>query len=313
MKKIPLLLLEFLAVICLITILIYFGVNKYNELFNNFPKYTVRFKDIDGLCIGAPVRLAGVHVGHVVRQELEDNKVLITFKVVNKKAKIPKGSTAGIESTGLAGSKSLEIKPPESENPGGAILQPVGPLRIDSIKEIISILSEATLDFSESVFSFLDKNAQDAGSNLKKTTEYIQKKTRELELSGERIENAGKNAIRKTKKVKEMVKETSDNIENIKKTMENIDPNEKMADSIDTIKTSTEKLTEFIEKGEARQKIQAMDGKLRKFNEKTAKLNEKINKIKNKELGYLNEFNESLKSTAEKMQKWIDSFEKKQD
>ncbi len=311
MKKIPFLLLETLIIIFLLSILVYFGINKYNSLFNDFPKYTVKFNDINGLEIGSPVRLAGVRIGHVVKQQLKGNKVSVTFKVVNKEAKIPKGAIAGIESSGLGGSKSLEIYPPTSKVQEGPLLQPVEPLRIDSLKEIINILSEASLDFSRTIYSFLNENAENAGAKLKNALKYLRQKSFRLQNSQQKIEESGKTAAEKTKIIKELVKETSDNIDTVRKNMSNLATSEEVKSGIHQLKETTENLADFVENGKAQQKLEELNVKVKNFNKKAKQLNEKVSKIKDRELDYIIEFNNSVKKIAEKMQKLVDSYEEK--
>lgn len=311
MKKISSFLFEFLTVIAFITILIYFGLNLYNSLFNDFSKYTVNFNDIDGLGIGSPVRLAGVRIGHVVRQELKDDKILVTFKIINKKTKIPKGTTAGIEFFGLGGSKSLELQPPSPDNKGEAEIKAVDPLRIDSLKEIINILSESTLDFSKAVFSFLNKNAQDAEKNLKNTSDLIKEKSRILQKTMPKVKKTGSDAAEKAAAIKNMLIETNNNIDNVKNTMGEIATKEEIKKGLNSLKDSTQNLIDFVETNEAKEKINELDLNVKNFNIKAKQLNEKISKIKDREVGYIKEFNQSLKTTVDKMHKLMDSINDK--
>ncbi len=312
MKKIPFLILEVCIVFSLISIIVYFGINKYNNLFNDLPKYEVKFNDIDGLDIGSPVRLAGVRIGHVVKQELKDNGVIITFKVINKNVAIPKNSTAGIEFFGLGGTKSLEIQPPQEDGaPDSPLLKPVNPLRFNSLMEMVNTLAEVTLDFSRSLFYFLDENAQDFGTIIKNAPFYLQQKSYELEKTGETIEEKSEQTIERTKEIKELVKETSDNLENVRKTLSNLATEEEIKNGIDQLKVTTENLADMIENGDAKKKIGTINDKIIVFNKKARELNKKIGKIKNREVGYLREFSDSLKKTADKMQKLIDSLEKR--
>ncbi len=311
MKKNPLLLIEIIAVVSILTILIYFGVNKYSSLFNNFPRYKVEFNDIDGLSIGSPVRLAGVHVGHVVKQELKGDKVLVTFKVINKNAKIPPGSRAGVEFYGLVGSKSIEIRPPDVIVAGDQLLKPVDPLRIERAKDLLNILSETTLDISEAILDFLDKNAENAGGKLKETSKAIKEKAKQFEHSGIIIEQNSRKTIDNTKKIKDLVKETSESIGHVKQVMGDFAGSEEVKDGINKLKETTDNIADFIEKDETQMKITELTQKMKNFNKKVKEVNEKIDGIKNRELGYINEFNESIQKTTVKMQKLIDALEKR--
>ena len=174
MKKILFLLLEVVVIVFLVSILILLGINKYNDSFNDFSKYIIKFNDIDGLCVGAPVRVAGLHSGHVVKQELKNNKIFVIFKITDKNIKIPEGSVASIEFTGLAGSKSLEIKPPETKSENGQEFYLIEPLRVNFFFEIQNIISETVLDFSRAMLDFFNQNET---TNLKNVSKDLKEKT----------------------------------------------------------------------------------------------------------------------------------------
>ncbi len=81
-----------------------------------------RYNRTDGLLVGDLVRLAGVDVGKVVDAQLDENfKAILTLEVKDDVI-IPDDSSASIVSTGLMGSKYIEIEPGGSEDaipPGG--------------------------------------------------------------------------------------------------------------------------------------------------------------------------------------------------
>ncbi len=311
MKKLRFLLLESLLIICLITILVFLGINKYNAMFNEFPQYAVKFNDIDGLSVGAPVRFAGLHVGHIVKQELKDHQLYITFKIINRDITIPDGSTVKIEFTGLVGSKSLEIKPPSEKWAGGSKIYPINPLRVNSLMDIFTILSESTLNFSNSIYSVINQNEKKIGNNLKNTTEYLKEKVILLEDSGEQFKNTKKQTIEKAKELKKTVTASGEKIGNVQQTISAFVMEGDIKNNIVKIKNSTENFSEFVKEGKAQEKINEISANVDNLDKKVKELNTGINKIKNKELGYINEFNDSVKSTTQKMQKLIDSSKEK--
>jgi|GEM_PF-2408318 len=310
MKKIPFIILEIVVIISLLAGLTYWGINKYNESYNHFPKYTVSFSDIDGLSIGSPVKFAGVHVGHVLEQKLKDNKVLVTFKIVDQDVDIPKGSRAGVEFTGMAGSRSLEIIPPETESSKGTRIAPIDPLRVNNLKEIFNMLAEATVNFSKGLYIFLNKNGDQANGTLKKASEYLEEKTVQLESTGEKIKQEGPKIAEQTKKIKEVMSETSENIEAVRNTIDTLATSEEVRNNFKKLQKSTGNLAEMINTGEANQKVEELNSKIQDFNVKVKQLNQSINKVKDREIGYIREFNESLQTTAKKMQEFIESGEK---
>ncbi|GBD41005.1 putative phospholipid ABC transporter-binding protein MlaD [bacterium HR39] len=83
------------------------------------------FDRVDGLEVGADVRVAGIRVGKVVDQFLdpETYRAVVVFTVKDD-VRLPKDSTAAVVSSGLLGSKYLNIVPGAEDahlGPGDAI------------------------------------------------------------------------------------------------------------------------------------------------------------------------------------------------
>lgn len=74
------------------------------------------FNRTDGLEIGSKVRMAGIDIGYVEDSVLDENfRATLTFKV-KENIEIPDDSSAAIVSTGVMGSKYIEIEPGGSED-----------------------------------------------------------------------------------------------------------------------------------------------------------------------------------------------------
>ena len=85
------------------------AVGKYYQL-------KARFGRTDGLLTGDLVRLSGVDVGRVIKADLDDEfKAVLTLEVKDD-VKIPDDSSASIVSSGLMGSKYIEIDVGSSED-----------------------------------------------------------------------------------------------------------------------------------------------------------------------------------------------------
>ena len=70
--------------------------------------------DIDGLIVGSPVNFMGVPVGHVTKLKIvNDDEIFVKFVIKDKSIKLPKGTIANVEFSGLGGSKSIELYPPD--------------------------------------------------------------------------------------------------------------------------------------------------------------------------------------------------------
>ncbi len=75
-----------------------------------------RFNRTDGLLVGDLVRLAGMNIGKVVNAKLDDNfKAILTLEIKDSVV-LPDDSSASIVSSGLMGSKYIEIEPGGSED-----------------------------------------------------------------------------------------------------------------------------------------------------------------------------------------------------
>ena len=81
-----------------------------------------RFGRTDGLLVGDAVRMAGVNIGKVVDARLDDHFNAIMTLDIKEGVQIPDDSSASIVSSGILGSKYIEIEP------GGSMdnLQPGG-------------------------------------------------------------------------------------------------------------------------------------------------------------------------------------------
>ncbi len=84
-----------------------------------------RFDRIDGLSIGADVRLAGVKVGRVINERIDPQtfQAIVTFSMQND-IKLPKDSSAQVTTAGLLGGSVLSVVPGGSNAtipPGGTV------------------------------------------------------------------------------------------------------------------------------------------------------------------------------------------------
>ncbi|RMF07570.1 MAG: outer membrane lipid asymmetry maintenance protein MlaD [Alphaproteobacteria bacterium] len=91
---------------------------------------TARFDRIDGLPIGADVRLSGIKVGTVVGQELDrDTYYAVVRFTVDNSVRLPEDTIAKITSEGLLGSNYLALDPGVSDvmlEPGDEIVDTQG-------------------------------------------------------------------------------------------------------------------------------------------------------------------------------------------
>ena len=104
--------LVWLAVVFTLCFIVFIGIYSYE---NSFETHSITIPDIDGMIVGSPVHLMGVPVGYVTKiRMLDEDEILVKFKISDKNIHILKGTIATVEFNGLGGSKSLELYPPDS-------------------------------------------------------------------------------------------------------------------------------------------------------------------------------------------------------
>ncbi len=78
--------------------------------------YNIYLQDVDGLIVGSPVRMMGIEVGHVTKIKPTNEEIYVKFIISDKNLKLPQGTKATVEFSGMAGSKSLEIYLPDKNS-----------------------------------------------------------------------------------------------------------------------------------------------------------------------------------------------------
>lgn len=100
----------------LVIILIFVSVSSLGFIFkekHNENDYQIFLQDVDGLIVGSPVRIMGIEVGHVTKIKPTKDEVYVKFIITNPEVYVPQGTSVTVEFSGMAGSKSLELYPPE--------------------------------------------------------------------------------------------------------------------------------------------------------------------------------------------------------
>ena len=103
----------FWLIILLIVSIVIFLCNIRNSKLDN--EYNIFMNDVDGLIVGSPVKAMGIEVGHVTKIKPLRDEVFIKFRITDKSVKIPQGTIATVEFSGMAGSKSLELYLPDKK------------------------------------------------------------------------------------------------------------------------------------------------------------------------------------------------------
>ena len=149
--------------------------------------HTLYFKDVDGIVVGSPVRFMGVVVGHVNNLEYKNGSINVKILITKRGIHFPKGTTANVQFTGLAGSKSIEIIPPSSDSVPYDIIMTENPLRVKDIFDysksftnaLLSIENQMELVSSESIYKIIQRTTvpyewTNIDNMLDKTTQQFQ-------------------------------------------------------------------------------------------------------------------------------------------
>jgi len=144
---------------CLLMGIKNYRYKKHSEL----KKYQIFMRDVDGLISGSPVRMMGVQIGYVESVNIVGDEVYVKFVLTQKDVTFPKGVIATVEFTGMAGSKSLEIYPPDSvSTASNKLIVPQRPKRLndalgllcDMFNQLGAMIQRGAY-FSEEVSKFL--------------------------------------------------------------------------------------------------------------------------------------------------------------
>lgn len=129
--------------------------SNYNKKINT---YQIFIPDVDGLINGSPVRIMGIQIGYVNQIDIVGDDVYVKFIITDKTAKIPAGSSVTVESSGLGGSKSLEIYPPEVSKPlSDKLIIVEAPKRIHDSFGMLNNMFSQIFVISYDVSHFFDK------------------------------------------------------------------------------------------------------------------------------------------------------------
>ena len=197
----------------LVIIAVFVSMTSVGKIFkekNDENDYQIFLQDVDGLIVGSPVRMMGIQVGHVVKIKPVKDEVYVKFILTDSEAYIPQGTSVTVEFSGMAGSKSLELYPPQNGksidksapviniNPPKRLHDAFGLLN-DMFKKLDSIIY-ATSDFGRKLkneeMDSLDFMKSSKGMNdfLRYSDEFLDESTQKAADIRKSIEGLKKNA-----------------------------------------------------------------------------------------------------------------------
>ena len=119
-----------------------FRIHRYQKA-REFPSYQIFMPDVDGMIVGSPVKYMGVHVGYIKTIKIINDNIYVRFVITKKDLNLPKGVIATVEFSGLGGSKSLELYPPDENTKTDKIIMVNKPKRLyDSLGLLYDMFSK---------------------------------------------------------------------------------------------------------------------------------------------------------------------------
>ncbi len=198
----------------LVIILFFVAISSTGIIFKDkYDKndYQIFLQDVDGLIVGSPVRMMGIEVGHITKIKPTSNEIFIEFVLTNKDVFIPQGTSATVEFSGLAGSKSLELYPPQKGD------------YIDKSTPVLSIEPPKRL---HDAMSLLNDMFKKLGSIIYTTSDFGNKLQYE-DLKTIKFENSNKNLTEFIQYSNEFLDESNIKATEMRKSIEGLKKNVK--------------------------------------------------------------------------------------
>lgn len=190
----------------LILSVVLLGVKHYRyEKHKELKHYQIFMPDVDGLISGSPVRMMGVQIGYVETVKIVGDEVYVKFVLTNNDVTLPKGIIATVEFSGMAGSKSLEIYPPDSTSlAANKLITVQSPKRLNDALGLLcdmfnqlGAMMQKSSHFSEEIMKYIPEPhaalEQERTNSLKQINEYLEDLSRKKIEILDKIKDGGKN------------------------------------------------------------------------------------------------------------------------
>lgn len=182
-------------------------ISRYNHR-KNFNTYQIFLPDVDGLISGSPVRLMGIQVGYVNQIDIVGEDVYVKFIITEPKVKVPYGSVATVEFSGLGGSKSLELYPPTEKPPSSSkFIIAESPKRIHDSFSMLNNMFDQFIEITYSVSNFMNRIGVIRGQKCYNTTDPCETIDKILNDSNNWIDKAQVQCEKLSDKIKKLKKD----------------------------------------------------------------------------------------------------------
>ena len=173
---------EFFMLVFILIFLIIISVFWYKRHINSYEYHRIFLQDVDGLIVGSPVRIMGIQVGYVKKVKIIGDEVYIKFIITDRSVHIPQGTTATVEFSGMAGSKSLELYPPtgpiDKQNTPELIVE--SPKRLHDSMALLNVMYTKITNITDTVASFGKKMVLTEKQIKSDKEKYVQKEDIEI-------------------------------------------------------------------------------------------------------------------------------------
>ena len=190
---------EFFMLVFILIFFVIISVFLYKKHVNTYEYHRIFLQDVDGLIVGSPVRIMGIQVGYVKKVKIIGDEVYIKFIITDKSIHIPRGTTATVEFSGMAGSKSLELYPPtepiDKQNTPELIVE--SPKRLHDSMALLNVMYTKITNITDTVAGFSKKMLE---------TEKIMKNDKEKYAQKEDIEVFVEKSNVQMEKIKDIFK-----------------------------------------------------------------------------------------------------------
>lgn len=175
--------IEFVIWLIIICICVFgYRYHKYKQA-KALPTYQIFMPDVYGMIVGSPVKYMGVQVGYIKDIKLLHDTAYVRFVITEEDLSLPKGVIATVEFSGLGGSKSLELYPPDENEHSENLIVIKKPQRLQDVARLLGSMYEKidsiTLKFTSfgNKMGVIQENSMEIdpnsmGKNIKQADEF---------------------------------------------------------------------------------------------------------------------------------------------